>query len=343
MKLSRRHFMQLTAGFGAAGFGFDAQAHPDGFGGTLPAIVDSSVHCQSEVAKLKKMGVKVIVRYFAKAKQGGGLEQKILEKPEADAILDGGLSLAISYQYNNGDIDTFNPTRATEDVLDCIKKADAIGQPKGSAIYFGVDNGWDDATSIGKVKEYFQTIKDVLKKNGNRFEVGVYGSGLMCQTMREKHLASYSWIAGLSDGWPGRPDYLATQKWNLYQNVLEFPVGSVKVDTDVVNPKAAKIGSFHRTSHNAPAVLDGEITDPASLANYRLIAGNGNKLTDRPGGTVLKSLVASKMVRVVADAGDYTQIDVPQQIADPHGGQIADFTRGYCPTRALERIDSFTS
>lgn len=280
----------------------------------------------------------MIVRYYALRKQGGGLKEKILEKPEAEAILSSGLSLAISYQYNNGAITTFNAKRAKQDAIKCCQKADEIGQPKESAIYFGVDEGWNRQAEITKVTEYFQTIKDVVRENGNRFQIGIYGSGLMCAAMEKRKLAKFFWIAGLSDGWPGRPDFVRTGKWNLYQNILEVPVGAVKVDTDIVNPKEAFIGSFHRPTGGGPNVVDSEITDQPSFNEYRLVKGVGNVLVESNGRRT--NLAASKMVRRISEAGDLTLVDVPRQIKAPSGdGKIADFVRGHCRTSALVRID----
>jgi hypothetical protein len=315
----------------------DVTAH---FNGAFPVVVDLSMSAANEVQKLKNLGVKVIIRYYA-LKPQPDLPEKIIHKAEADAILNSGLSLAISYQYFNGNIETFTPERAKADVASCVKRADEIGQPKGSAIYFGVDAGWDSESDIKKVLDYFSTLnKEVHEKNQDRFSIGIYGSGLMCERMRTAGYAKFFWIAGLSDGWPGRTHFVKGSKWNLYQNVLEFPVGSVKVDTDVVNPNAAAIGSFHRPSPGSPAVMDGPIDNQVVLNVQRFVKGNGHVLLDKPGGTVLRKLAASKMVTKIKDVDDLAVIDVPRQISTGHGNeQIADFVRGYCPKDVLVGID----
>jgi hypothetical protein len=43
---------------------------------------------------------------------------------------------------------------------------------------------------------------------------------------------------------------------------LEVAVGSVRVDTDIVNPSRALIGSFHWPHPGASAVLDGRVANP---------------------------------------------------------------------------------
>jgi Domain of unknown function (DUF1906) len=123
--------------------------------------------------------------------------------------------LLISYQYRNGNIATFTRERGGLDANKCLEKVAELGQPKGSAIYFGVDEGWDGEAEVKKVIRYFSAINNVVAKNGNKFEVGVYGSGLMCSRMQKEGLAKFFWIAGLSDAWPGKVSFPKNGPWNL--------------------------------------------------------------------------------------------------------------------------------
>lgn len=312
------------------------------FQGAFPAVVDMSVHSTQEVKHLKNIGTKVIIRYYAAGPQGGGLEEKRLEPDEADAILNGGLSLAITYQYNNGDIDTFKKKIGTDTAKFCIGEMERFGQPDQSTIYFGVDNGWDRQDEIDQVVEYFKAIKDQVTesaaKGKNTFTVGVYGSGLMCETLLGKGLAERTWIAGLSDDWPGRPHIVKTGQWNMYQSVLEVAVGSVRLDTDIVNPRRPIIGSFSRPKPGAPIILDGAIDDSQANAKQRLVRGSGVELFDRPGGSPLRPISDSKMVLWTADEGDFSLIEVPRQIKKQKIN-VADFVRGYCRKDKLFPVD----
>ena len=274
MRIARREVLRMGVGLGICGLVPDAWAHTNIFPAAFPVVVDSSVNCGGIADRLKRLGVKVVVRYYA-LKYQSHLPEKILQQHEADAILGAGLSLLISYQYNNGSLSTFTAERGALDARKCLSKAHEIGQPKGSAIYFGVDAGWDDRASIGKVIDYFEAINKVVAENGNPFEVAAYGSGLMCSRLRKEGLTKYSWIAGLSDGWPGRANALKQGDWNLFQNALEVGIGGVRVDTNVVNPAAGSgtIGSFHGPGTTGPNVLDGPIDNHAVCETQLLVKG----------------------------------------------------------------------
>jgi len=319
------------------------QGSPDDTGhfqGAFPAVVDMSVHSTKEIERLKELGVKVIIRYYALERQSHGLEEKRLEKDEADAILDKGLSLAMSYQYNNGIIDTFTDANGRAAANYCLQTMDSVGQPNESAIYFGVDNGWNGQHEIDQVIKYFTAINDVVRTNHNRFVVGVYGSGLICEKLASIQLAKHYWVAGLSDAWPGRPHVVQNGGWNMYQNVLEVAVGSIRVDTNIVNPTNASIGSFHRPSHGAPAILDGDLVDSRAYAVQRLVKGDSALLYDRPGGTPIpQPLVDSKMVIWIRDEGEFSLIEVPRQIK-VNNVNVADFVRGYCAKDKLAKVDA---
>jgi glycoside hydrolase-like protein len=307
------------------------------FNGAFPAVVDMSVHSTQEIQYLKNLGVKVVIRYFALAKQGGSFKEKILEKDEADAILDNGLSIAVSYQFNNGSLGTFRKKRGEQDVDACLTRMEAIKMPHNAVIYFGVDAGWTGKYEQDKVTEYFNAINETVKRKGNNFIIGVYGSGLICRMLNAKGLARRFWIAGLSDAWPERPELIADGFWNMYQNALEVAVGRLRVDNDIVNPKAARIGSFHRSARGAPAVLDDEMRDARGYTVQRLVKDTDAVLLDHPGSGDGKPIADSKMVIWIRDEGDFSLIDVPTQV-----NQKAVFLRGYCAKDKLARIDAPT-
>jgi len=99
-------------------------------------------------AGLKQFGVTTVIRYYDHASET--IACKTLLPEESDAILANGFSIAVVFQHNNGDPETFfSKTRGAEDAKRSLALAAANGQPYGSTVYFGVD-GAD------------QVIKDVV-------------------------------------------------------------------------------------------------------------------------------------------------------------------------------------
>lgn len=332
--ISRRDFSKMIGAVGLTGLPTFAWSGST-LDGPMPAVVDCSVHSDAEAQRLKDLGVKVVFRYYAlKSQPEIGVTEKILKKEEANRILDAGLSLGLTYQYYNGSLGSFTPERGSTDAGVCLESLGEISAPKGVAIYFGVDHDWVSKSDTDKVIEYFKAVKAGSK---GQFEVGVYGSGFTCMLMKRLDLAQYFWIAGLSDGWTGRFDAVKDGTWNMYQNVLELPVGAIKVDTNVVNPKHPVIGSFHRRLGAGACVLDGSITDDASVENQRFVVRDTTLFLDKPNGDKKKALRASKMVALIGQQGDYSIVDVPAQIGS-ESNKVADFVRGFCKTSMLKKI-----
>jgi hypothetical protein len=75
---------------------------------------------------------------------------------------------------------------------------------------------------LNYVKRYFDDIKQVFQeaassRPGNEtFEIGAYGSGLVCEFLRSKNVVERCWLAQ-STGWPGYADFKAKGKWSLLQ------------------------------------------------------------------------------------------------------------------------------
>ena len=99
------------------------------------------------------------------------------------------------------------------DAFSAYKQAKAIGQPAGSAIYFAIDF---NAHELEPAKEYFRGIAASLTAaSGGRaeYQVGVYGSGAVCDAIKRAGLARYSWLTNATS-WDGSLDY---NDWNIRQ------------------------------------------------------------------------------------------------------------------------------
>ena len=110
-----------------------------------------------------------------------------------------------------------------------------IGQPAGKPIYFAVDYDASQADLLNNIVPYFIGIADgfnAISGNNPQYPVGVYGSGLVCNSLLTQHLASYTWLAQPAD-WQGS-GFSAFNMKQLMQK-LECPTvnGGIEGDPDI--------------------------------------------------------------------------------------------------------------
>ena len=166
-----------------------------------------------------------------------------------------GLSVAIVFQHNSSSPRTYlTPGRGTTDAIRSLELAKQFGQPQGTAIYFGTD-GADvnffegkggkqpagDRYGLRLISDYFTQIKAKLDASG--YDVGVYGSGLVCDTLMTKNLVKYCWLANATK-WPGTEDFYASKRWSLTQFLPKY-CGGKELDFDQVNPDKPNFGQWN--------------------------------------------------------------------------------------------------
>ena len=231
---------------------------------------------------LRDRGVRTVFRYYApKDQPERGLPDKVLRPAEARALWDAGLSLGAVFQYNNDRLESITATRGREDARFAIDYAGGtIGQPEGTAIYFGVDGSWSGAQQMAGVLAYFASVADVFAAARRPYRVGAYGSGAVLATLLDKGLIDFAWLA-LSRGWPGTRDFYDSGRWNLFQFSHHLKFGDNIVDGNVVNPSAARIGSFGSRGGVEPV----DFAEAFLLRDqFQFLAGRKAPVYDRPGG-----------------------------------------------------------
>jgi hypothetical protein len=217
---TRRNVLRGAAGLAAGFAAGEVHAASARMPVPFPVVADISMNCAAELRALVALGIKVVIRYYALAYQDS-MPTKRLTKPEAEAILNSGLSLAIAYQYQSGSLNTFTPERAKLDGDVCLQQGlDKIKQPKNSAIYFGVDGDFADPGDLAQVVKYFEVINRLFNDAGSPFKIGVYGSGMVCGELRRRQLARYFWLAGFSTNWSGASAFYNSRacsktRWSL--------------------------------------------------------------------------------------------------------------------------------
>ncbi len=94
-----------------------------------------------------------------------------------------------------------------------------------------MDYDAEDSEVKGGILDYFTAIKQVFTNLGGEYKIGVYGSGAVCQYIKDtKNLAQFSWLS-MSTGWRGYQSYLDGKTWNLRQ-IKSITINGVSCDSD---------------------------------------------------------------------------------------------------------------
>jgi hypothetical protein len=199
------------------------------------AIVDTPYNAAKVTSKLSAQNVKVVVRFFARKPQPG-LREKIMASDaniingvrEPTLLIRNGLSILSLYQYRNnvpakflsGLEDTGSAkAEVAADAKAALEQAMLVGQPEGSAIYFGIDfNLTPNRDIVDAVVEYFQVINKTV---GRRYAIGVYGNGFVNRVLREEKLVSYNWLSA-SRSHEESVDFYNGGRWHLFQNQVDL-------------------------------------------------------------------------------------------------------------------------
>ena len=203
--------------------------------------VDLSVPVdQGFLNTMRGIGIKTIIRYYDHEDET--LPGKTLRRDESNLISTSGFSTAVVFQHHNNQVASFTALRGHQDAERSLALAGENSQPRGSAIYFGVDGPWQAAYELANVAVYFRGLKARL--TGFGYRVGVYGSGLVCNMLLSTGLAELCWL-GAPTSWPDYHGYYQTRKWGLAQ-LRTSQCGGRSVDFDMVNDRVADYGQFVR-------------------------------------------------------------------------------------------------
>lgn len=136
-----------------------------------------------------------------------------LSPSEAQRLSSLGLKIVAVWEPHYPDPGYFSYSSGYDDAVSAYQQAKAVGQPAGSAIYFAVDF---DARALGPIERYFSGVAAGLAAASGgtpEYAIGVYGSGAVCEAIREEGLARYAWLSN-SLMWAGSGSY---DDWNIRQ------------------------------------------------------------------------------------------------------------------------------
>lgn len=197
-------------------------------------ILDTNTSCLGKSALLKANGVTAVGRYYRKETYP---EYKI-SKAEAQELSKAGISLFIVFEdYGRADKLVLSEEQGIKDATSALQQAKDIGQPAGTAIYFaaeGLPDGYK-SSDLPKVRSYFKGIKDKL---AGKFAAGVYGDGVVCDTLQNEGLVQYTWLCAASTSFEGTCRSFGKVQWNLAQvPPLDIDWNGLSIDRNIDNPK----------------------------------------------------------------------------------------------------------
>jgi len=190
----------------------------------MPDGLSTNRNCEAMADCLLQAGKAFVVRYHASHTLQ---PQKRLTPREAAQLARAGLDIVTVYQDRANQPEDFSSERGEQDGRAAFTLASQVGQPSGSAVYFAVDADMSMAQVSDAVLPYFQGVRAGLAAmaggtgGSTGFRVGVYGSGRVCQRVKENHaLAELSWLAQ-STGWADSKTYAT---WDMKQGFASGPL-----------------------------------------------------------------------------------------------------------------------
>jgi Rv2525c-like, glycoside hydrolase-like domain len=332
------------------------------------AIVDTPNNAAKVATKLVARNVKVVVRYFARKAQLGLREKNMASDAntingvrEPTLLIRNGLSIVSLYQYRNnvpakflrGLEDTGSAkAEAAADARAALDQARLVGQPEGSAIYFGVDfnltgckcekpgqpdrnrNGDPEQNRaiIDAVVEYFRVIGRTV---GSRYAIGVYGNGLVNRILRDEKLVSYNWISA-SRSHEGTVEFYNSGRWHLFQNQVDrrwFGApgkcsNGLDIDTNLQNPRVSSIGAWGTgeldRSRNQ-TIFDQRHFAIRNTPVFQESGGRG-ALIDRRDCKSGNHVPRNANVRIIKQSGAWSSVDIDENGSPEGYVRTADLT-----------------
>jgi hypothetical protein len=235
-------------------------------------IIDTNSRATPHLACLRQNGVDTIIRYYCRRTSQS---EKRLTPDEAAAIIRAGIKLAVVYQGAGNSAASFSQTNGTQDASHARDYAShQIGQPRGSAIYFAVDYDATAGDVRSSIIPYFTAVRQAFATASGEpeYQIGVYGSGAVCQALLDARLVSLTWVSQ-SRGFRGTADFVASGRWNLKQG-RESNLCGMSIDSNEANPRLPQFGAFSEIAGvgRAPEIALGYGAPvPLTIADLRFV------------------------------------------------------------------------
>ena len=196
--------------------------------------LDTNLNITKFASSIRAQGYNFVCRYY-----NVNNPAKNLTLGEAHVLSSAGLEIVVVWE--NGlptSSGYFNYARGVHDGTCAYHYAyQEITQPASTPIYFSVDYDASPADIQAYILPYFEGVKagfNTISQNKPAYPIGVYGSGLVCTSVLESDIASFSWLAQ-SMGYLGSREFEASGKANIIQlPCIEFKsaAGNFSIDND---------------------------------------------------------------------------------------------------------------
>ncbi|WP_395320374.1 glycoside hydrolase domain-containing protein [Fructilactobacillus frigidiflavus] len=192
--------------------------------------------------KLKKFGFNLVGRYLTgTVGVGSNRRKKNLTASEIENIVNAGLSIFPIYQDNDGSEDYFTAAQGFSDAHIASVKANELGFPQGTTIYFAVDTDVQDGDIPGTVFPYMEAINYAVD---SKFKVGIYGTRNVCGKTLEQGYAVNAFVSDMSTGYSGNLGYKMPNKWAIDQ-FTEYNFADIAIDQDASSGRDMGISKFN--------------------------------------------------------------------------------------------------
>jgi hypothetical protein len=153
-------------------------------------IIDCDVGFENYVQALTDNKVDTVGRYYCDSNDPTAY--KLISPKEARQIALAKIRLFTVFEAGSVDLSKGQAHATT--AMNCAK---SIGQPQGSAIYFGIEkkDGGFTQDDVQKITPYFTNIKNTI---GGKFDIGIYSNGTPCGALLQAGLVKYTWVAAAS-------------------------------------------------------------------------------------------------------------------------------------------------
>lgn len=177
--------------------------------------IDTNRQTGSAATCLKQNGIDFVFRYCSPSTHN---PNKNLTASEAAALSAANLEIGVIFEDSPKKVTVayFTNARGQQDGTNAWNFTQTVGQPAGSCVYFAVD--FDAAPEeIDTILDYFRGVQagmNTAAGGASAYAIGVYGSGIVCQAVKQDNgLATFSWLT-LSQAWGGVKTYAG---WDVNQ------------------------------------------------------------------------------------------------------------------------------
>lgn len=253
-------------------------------------IIDTNHDTTGRAPQLRAAMVTGVIRYFNRLSPNG---EKQVKAAEARYLADNDLQLGIVYEGQGDRLSAFSEDTGYADAVYSRALMPKIGMPSGAGLYFAADADFTRRQDLTNVIPYFRGVgRAFAEDNGLPVaRIGVYGSGLSCETVGGAGLAELFWTS-CSTGWEDTRTFNASNKWHLRQH-LPKTIAGLDTDPDDANPLLPDWGGFTPFAVASP---------PAGLRGVAMMvtARSGLNLRGAPsaGGSILRLLPYGSRVTI---------------------------------------------